>query len=657
MTKWYLTQKKADFDEIGRKFNISPILARLIRNRDIIEDEDIHKYLYGTIEEMYDSFLLKGMDETVKIIAEKINTQASIRIIGDYDVDGICATHILLKGFRELISHSSGNSTIPNQGAKVDTVIPHRMKDGFGLNESLILEAHEAGIDTIITCDNGISAINPVKTAKELGMTIIITDHHDVPKVEKQGDGSLASCYWKQENRPPAFPPADAIVDPWLPECPYPYKNICGAMVALKVIEALFSYLKQTIPEALHEELRCFAAMATVCDVMELRDENRILVKYALKHIHKCQNIGLRALIEVCGIDAKKISIYHIGFIIGPCFNASGRLDTAERVLELLNTTDYQDAICIAGELKELNESRKEMTQKGVETAIKMVEEMFYKGEKLLHKCEEMFHTGEKMFHEGNETQLECEELLSRKPAPTLDSVLVLYLPDCHESLAGIIAGRIRERYFRPTFILTDSETQGELKGSGRSIETYHMYDELCKCSELFIKFGGHKQAAGLSIPSENFEKFREALNKNTTLNEDDFIEKINIDIALPLSYVDAKLINEFYLLEPFGIANPKPVFAQRDVTFIHGRIMGKTGRAAKYNVVDSEGKRHEILHFGDIDAFDKFLCNKFSPEQKEQLYKGYNNDSPIKISITYYPDMVTYRGVEDIRIVMKHYS
>jgi len=603
MANWYITTKKADFDEIGRKFNISPILARLIRNRDIIEDEDIHKYLYGTVDVMYDPFLLKGMDDTVKIIVEKISTQASIRIIGDYDVDGICASHILLKGLRELIKRSADNSINAAPGVKVDTVIPHRMKDGFGLNESLILEAYEAGIDTIITCDNGISAINPVKTAKDLGMTIFITDHHDVPKVER-------GLYH--------LPPADAIVDPWLPECPYPYKNICGGMVALKVIEALFSYLGQTIPEALHVELRCFAAMATVCDVMELRDENRVLVKYALKHIHKCQNIGLRALIEVCGIDAKKISPYHIGFIIGPCFNASGRLDTAERVLELLNTTDYRDAINIAGELKELNESRKEMTQKGVEAAVKMVEEMF---------------------------------------VSVLDSVLVLYLPDCHESLAGIIAGRIRERYYRPTFILTDSETQGELKGSGRSIETYHMYDELCKCSELFLKFGGHKQAAGLSMPLENFERFRQALNENTTLNEEDFIEKINIDIALPLSYVTPKLIKEFNLLEPFGIANPKPIFAQKDITFIHGRIMGKTGRAAKYKVVDSEGGRHEILHFGDIDAFDRFLCDKFSAEQKDQLYKGYNNnESPIKINITYYPDMVTYKGNEDIRIVMQHY-
>ena len=616
MAKWFISAKKADFDEIGRKFSISPILARLIRNRDITSDEDIRKYLYGTVDEMYDPYLLKGMKETVNILATKLSESASIRIIGDYDADGIAAATILLKGLNNL-------------GGNVDAVIPHRVKDGYGLNENLVTEAKEAGIDTIITCDNGISAVEQIKLAKEMGMTVIITDHHEVSfEIDETG----LRLYH--------LPPADAIVDPWQVDCPYPYKQICGAMVALKVIEALFDHLGKPIPEVLHEELRCLAAIATVCDVMELCDENRILVKYALKHLHKCENVGLRALFEVTGVGnrpdgtlSRNISPYHIGFIIGPNLNATGRLDTAARALELLKTTDYREAVNIAGELKSLNESRKEMTQQGVEAAIAMVEEMS-------QECEAFLPTG----------------ALARQ-FYRMDSVLVLYMPDIHESIAGIIAGRVRERYHRPTFILTLSE--GEVKGSGRSIETYHMYDEMCKCRELFTKFGGHKQAAGFSMPVENIDKFRISLNQNSTLGADDFVEKVNIDIAMPLSYITPCLIDELNLLEPFGIANPKPVFAQKDITFLKGWVMGKSGRAARYKVCDVEGKKHDILYFGDIEAFDRFLCEKFSPEVKDDVYRGFSlkQNPPAVINITYYPDMVTYNGKEDIRIVMQHYT
>ena len=593
-SNWFITAKKADFDEIARNFHISPILARLIRNRDVIGNEEIRKFLQGTIDELHDPFLLMGMDEAVSVLAEKIKTSAFIRVIGDYDADGICAATILIKGFLAL-------------GGKADTVIPHRVKDGYGLNESLIMAAHEAGVDTIVTCDNGIAAYEPIKMAKEMGMTVIVTDHHEVPE---------------------ALPPADAIVDPKQPGCGYPFKDICGGMVALKVVESLYMSLcpQAGIPEALHEELRCLAAIATVCDVLELRDENRILVKYGLEHLRNCENSGLRALIAVCGIDDKQLSPYHIGFIIGPCINATGRLDTAERAVALLNEGNYREAVTIAEELKALNESRKEMTAKGVEAAIAVVEKMFHGGKDLL-------------FHGEN----------------SLDKVLVLYLPDCHESLAGIIAGRIRERYHRPAYILTDGED--EIKGSGRSIEAYHMYDELCKCKDLFTKFGGHKQAAGFSMGRENIELFRQMLNENTSLTEEDFIEKVSIDIAMPLSYVTTELIHEFERLAPFGIANPKPVFAQRDLTLLSGRVMGKTGRAAKYQVRDDGGKICEVLHFGDIAAFDAFLCEKFSAEQKDLLYKSHLvTDSAMKIDITYYPDMVSYKGKESIRIVMQHY-
>ncbi|MCL2050148.1 MAG: single-stranded-DNA-specific exonuclease RecJ [Lachnospiraceae bacterium] len=581
MTKWFITAKKADFDEIGRKFGISPIIARLIRNRDIIKEEDIRTYLNGTIEEMPDPFLLKGMDKTVTILAQKIHAHAPIRIIGDYDVDGICAAFILYKGLTFL-------------GGNAETAIPHRMKDGYGLNENLILEAIEAGIDTIITCDNGISAIEPIKLAKEKGQTVIVTDHHESSEL----------------------PPADAIVDPWQPGCPYPFKKICGGTVALKVIEALYAHLAAEIPKVLHDELFCFAAIATICDVMELCGENRILVKYGLAHLRKCENLGLKALIEVSAIASEKITPYHIGFILGPCLNATGRLDTAERALNLLMAADYAEAIKLADELKNLNENRKEMTLKGFEASVRAVDET------------------------------------------KLSAVLVLYLKDLHESLAGIVAGRLRERYCRPVFVLTDDALGEGIKGSGRSIPAYDMYQEMCKCKELFTKFGGHKQAAGLSMIPDNIEKFRQALNENAFLCEDDFIEKINIDIAMPLSYVTKELIQEFDFLEPFGNGNPKPLFAQKDITLLNGRVMGKAKRAAKYTISDNDGKKHYLLHFGDIEAFDNFLCEKFSAEQKEALYKGYylNNDSPLKISITYYPDLVSYKGKEEIRIVIKDY-
>lgn len=616
MAKWFVAAKRADFDSIAREFGISPVLARIIRNRDIIKKEDIRKYLSGTADDFYDPFLLKGMKEAVAILEQKIISGASLRVIGDYDVDGICATYILFRGLGEL-------------GGKADTVIPHRRKDGYGLNDNLIAEAAKAGIDTIITCDNGIAAASQIASAKELGMTVIVTDHHEVPFEEKE-NGEKTYC----------LPLADAVVDPKQQECPYPYKNICGGVVAEKVIEALFRKMNRKIPPALLEELRCLAALATVCDVMELADENRILVKYGLSRMKETANMGLRALMEVNGIGDKPLSPYHAGFILGPCLNATGRLDTAERALTLFCTTEYRQAVAIAADLKELNESRKEMTARGVAEAIALVE-------------------------------------AETKEKQGMDKVLVLYLPECHESLAGIVAGRIRERFGRPSFVLTRGEE--EVKGSGRSIDAYHMYDEMSKCKELFLKYGGHKLAAGLSMQEKDIEEFRRRLNDSTLLTEEDFEETVHIDIPLPLSCITKEFIGELDKLEPFGPGNTKPLFAQKNIRLLKGTLMGKNKNAGKYTVADETNHRFEMIYFGNLERFHCFLEEKYSRAQVEKLYAGagageagevfpstkvnpYKSPLSVKeemfmeISMAYYPDLNRYMGRENIQIVMQNY-
>lgn len=597
MAKWVVVTKRADFEGIGRKFAISPVLARLIRNRDIVAEEDIRKYLSGTAEELYDPFLLKDMDRAVSILAEKIASGAAIRVIGDYDADGICATHILIKGITSL-------------GGRADTAIPHRMKDGYGLNDHLIADAAQAGIDTVITCDNGIAAAPPIQAAKALGITVIVTDHHEVP-FEEGEDGK----------RVYVLPAADAVVDPKQEGCPYPCKQICGGVVAVKVVEALFRHMGQAIPAVLQEEIRCLGAFATICDVMELRDENRILVKYGLERMRRSANLGLRALIEVNGIREERLSPYHVGFVLGPCINATGRLDTAERALALLGATDYREAMALAADLKNLNESRKEMTRAMVEEAVHMVAS---------GKQEDQ---GEREYQS--------------------DKVLVLYLPHCHESLAGIVAGRVREHFGKPTFVLTDAEE--EAKGSGRSIEAYDMYAEMCKCKELFIKFGGHKQAAGLSIKKENIGRLRQQLNENAVLTEADFEENIRIDIAMPLSYVSTELIRELDKLAPFGNGNTKPVFAQKQIRLIRGSVMGKNRNVGKYTIADADGRKFEMIYFGDVEAFHEFLAGRYSREAVARLYEG-GALVPMEISIAYYPDINSYQGKENIQIVMRGY-
>ena len=588
MAQWFISAKKADFNKIAKKYNIDPVLARIIRNRDVIEEEEIRKYLKGGRQDLYAPDLLKDMDKAVKLLCRKIKEGESIRVIGDYDADGICSSYILLRGLVAC-------------GGNVDTVIPHRIKDGYGLNDSLIEEAHSDGIDTIITCDNGIAAAPQVAYAKELGMSVIVTDHHEIPYEEDNG------------KRVYILPEADAVVNPKQEECVYPYKNICGGVVAYKVVQSLFASLHPENEMEIIEELLEIAAFATVCDVMELRDENRIIVKCGLQNMQHTRNQGLKALIEVCGLEGKMLSAYHIGFVLGPCINATGRLDTAGRALCLLNSRSRSEAVQIAAELKDLNDSRKEMTLKG---------------------------TGEAM---------ECIEKNDWKE----DKVLVVYLPECHESLAGIIAGRLREKYGRPVFVLTRGEDG--VKGSGRSIEGYHMYEEMTACKEYFTKYGGHKMAAGLSMEEENVESFRRKINEACRLTEEDYEEKVHIDAAMPFSYLTKELIGELELLEPFGVGNRKPVFAQKNVHIINARVMGKNQNVGKYRIHDEEGGSYEMVYFGDLERFHEFLAVQAGKGNVMRMLEGAAVD--ITISMTYYPSINSYAGRESIQIILQNYK
>lgn len=571
MEKWFLTRKGADFQGISQRFHISPILARLIRNRDIVGDEAIDLYLNGTIAELYDGILMKDMDVAVSILQEKIREGKDIRIIGDYDIDGINATYILLRGLREL-------------GARVSTDIPDRMKDGYGLNQNLIDRAVEDDVDTIITCDNGIAAKEEIAYAKRLGMTVIVTDHHEIP-YEETAEGIRYQ-----------LPAADAVVDPKRHDCEYPFSNLCGAAVAYKLVETLFNVEGRDVEDI--DDLMENVAIATVGDVMDLVGENRIFVKQGLEMLKRTSNKGLKALIECTQIPVERLSAYHIGFVLGPCLNASGRLDTAKRALELLNAETKKDAEILAGDLKALNDSRKDMTAQAVEEAIELVE------------------------------QTEIGK----------DRVLVIYLPKCHESLAGIVAGRIREKYYKPVFVLTDAEDG--VKGSGRSIESYHMYEEMNRCKELFLKFGGHKLAAGLSLTRENVEVFRKRMNENCRLTEDDLCEKVSIDMQLPFAYVNEALVNELECLEPFGKGNPKPVFAEREVMVHQMKILGKNQNVLKMIVSDAQGTKIEGLYFGEIKACMDRISQKNG-----------------KIHVTYYPDINEYMGRKTPQIIIQNYQ
>ena len=562
--------KRADFKGIGERFGIDQVTARIIRNRDVIGEKAIEKYLHGSRKDFYSPWLLKDMEKAVAILQEKIENRNRIRIIGDYDIDGVMSTYILLESLRGL-------------GCDVDMMIPNRITDGYGINEHLIEQAWQEGRDTIITCDNGIAAVTQIRKAKDLGMTVIVTDHHEVPFEDLEG------------GRKEILPPADAIVNPKQKACSYPFAGLCGAVVAMKVMEALYEKMAPEVD--LVDKMLPFAGIATIGDVMDLQDENRILVKEGLQRLHHTTNLGLQELIQVNNLEPENISPYHIGFILGPCLNASGRLDTAKRALQLLLADSREEAAVLAGDLKNLNESRKEMTAQGLEKAIEQVE---------------------------STSMLE-------------DTVLVVFLPECHESLAGIIAGRLRERYHKPSFVLTRGE-EG-VKGSGRSIESYSMYEKLCECKEYLTKFGGHPMAAGLSLEEENVERFRRKLNEQSGLTEEDLVEKVTIDVPMPIHYIRKDLVQELSLLEPFGKGNEKPLFAQKNLWISQMRVFGKNRNVVKMRLTDENGYPMDGVYFGNGD--------EFAEEGRGKR----------KISIVYYPDINMYQGRESLQVIIRHYQ
>ena len=562
MAKWVEIRKGADFWAIGEKYGISPFTARLIRNKDIVGDQEIEEYLHGTLEDLHPASLMKGIPEAVDLLEQKIGENAYIRIIGDYDIDGVCATYILLRGFRAA-------------GARVDTDIPDRMKDGYGLNRELVKRAYDAGVDTIVTCDNGIAAVQEIAYARELGMTVIVTDHHEV-----------------QEE----LPSAQVIVNPRQADCPYPFKKLCGAAVAWKLVGAFWQQMGLPLDD-LYDELLMFAGFATVGDVMDLTGENRILVREGLKRLQKTTHPGMSALIEANELARDTLSAFHIGFVLGPCINASGRLATAKRALALLDTKDQALAIERAAELKELNDERKELTEQGLAQAVDLIEH---------------------------------SDLME-------DRVLVVYLPDCHESLAGIIAGRIRERYYRPVFVLTRAEDG--VKGSGRSIETYSMFEEMSKCKELYTRYGGHPMAAGVSMPEEHVELFRRRLNELCTLSKEDLTEVVHIDMALPFSCVSEQVVKELSLLEPFGKANTKPVFAARNVRVLESRVLGKNQNVLRMKLMDESGMTLEGIYFNNC------MQEVIADLQKKPTFH-----------ILYYPEINEFRGKRTLQLRVQGY-
>lgn len=586
MERWFIAAKKADFNKIGNKFGIDPVIARLIRNRDHITEYEIDNYLNGSLENLYSPWKLKDMDKAVKILQEKISEKKKIRIISDYDVDGVISNYVLSVGLKRC-------------GADVDFKIPNRIVDGYGINENLILEAKEAGIDTIVTCDNGIAAIEQIAYAKELKMTVIVTDHHDIPFVEEDGQKKYITSK------------ADAIINPKQIECEYPFSLLCGAAVAYKLIEACYEMYQ--IPKEEITKMIGYVAIATVCDVVDLVDENRIIAKEGLKLLNRTENIGLQELLVANSLEDKSLSSYHLGFVIGPCINASGRLESAKLAVDLLLCEDREKASRMAKNLKQLNDERKKMTEEGVDRAIELVETTSIKE----------------------------------------DFVFVIYLENCHESLAGIIAGRVREKYNKPVLVITKSE-EG-LKGSGRSIEAYNMFEEITKCKHLLTKFGGHPMAAGLSLPTENLEEFRKLLNKNTTLTKEDIVKKIVIDVPMPIDYVSEDLVEQLNLLEPFGKANQKPLFAEKNLKFLSARVLGKNRKILKYIVENERGCQMEALFFGDIEEIREAMIDKFGVKQVEYLYQGRKNN--ITMSLTYYPSINEFRGVKTLQIMIQNYQ
>ena len=585
MQQWVVTSKRADFKEIGSRFGIDQVTARIIRNRDVVGEDAIEQYLHGTLTDLADAHRMKDAVQLVEILIRKMQEKKKIRIIGDYDIDGVMSSYILYRALTRC-------------KADVDVAIPNRITDGYGLNLHLIEDAIEAGVDTIVTCDNGIAAIEEIAYAKKKGITVLVTDHHEIPYEEIDGEKHYLQSA------------ADAIVNPHQQECDYPYKDLCGAGVAWNVIRIL--YEKMQLKEEEAYELLEFVGFATVGDVMPLTGENRILVREGLKRIHHTKNTGMKALIAQCGLMPEQIESYHLGFVLGPCINAAGRLDTAKRALVLFQTQDACVAVQLANELVVLNEERKTMTADGVQKAKQLCEENGYEK----------------------------------------DPVLVIFLPEVHESIAGIIAGRIREHFGRPTFVLTRGE-EG-IKGSGRSVEGYSMYEEMCRCSSLFTKFGGHPMAAGLSLPEENIDVFREQMNRNCPLTVEQLQPKVHIDVPMPVDYVTNALVEEFHILAPFGKDNPKPVFADRNLRISRMWVVGKNQNVLRLSLVSEQGMPASGIYFGDIAAFEDYLAEQFGAEELEKARRGREN--AIRISAVYYPKINRYRDSESLQFEIQYY-
>ncbi len=584
MAQWKLIRNGADYEALSKEYGIDPVVLRIMRNRGITEAGQMEEYLNGDIKVCDETTGFSQMEKAIAHLEELKDTQKKIRIIGDYDIDGVCSTAILYKGLTAF-------------GLQADYAIPHRVLDGYGINVSLVEKAGEDGIDTIITCDNGITAFEALERAAELGIHVIVTDHHDIRKEAVS------------EDEADKLPNALAIINPKTADSSYPFKEICGAYVAYKLISKLLRLSEED--SSLHEELLVLAAFATVGDVMPLTGENRTLVKYGLSHIRGCANTGLKALIRRTNLGDKDIKAYHIGFVLGPCLNAKGRLESAEQSLELLLCNEPERAENMALELVQTNEERKTLTDLGVSKAIELVEKQY-----------------------------------------SSDKVIVVYLEDCHESIAGIIAGRVREAFYRPVWILTEGN-EG-LKGSGRSIDAYDMHKGLCECEELLTKFGGHKLAAGVSLPKENLEAFRKTLNDNASLTAEDLTEIVKIDVDLPFGYANEAFLADLELLEPFGKDNEKPVFAQANVTFLRGRIFGSRNNVVAFKVKGNDGRFYELKYFGDIPAFNRYLDEKFGEGSAASLYAG---EGIFKLAVIYYPDLNTYHGKTEVQLIMKDYS
>ena len=580
--KWIVESKKADFEGLARRFSISPVLARIIRNRNVVGEEAMERFLHGTLKDIPDALLFRDMDRAADLLQEKIRQKAKVRILGDYDIDGVCSTYILLEGLSRL-------------GLSCDYDIPDRIADGYGMNRRMVEDALRDGADTLVTCDNGIAAAEPIRLAKENGLTVIVTDHHEIPKTETGED---------------LLPPADAVVDGKRKDCLYPFKEVCGAVTALRLVQVL--YEREGIPASEWLSFLDFAALATVGDVMPLLEENRIYVKEGLKRMAHPENLGLSCLIEANHLDPGSLKAYHLGFVIGPCLNAGGRLLTAKLALELFREKDREKAMQLALQLKSLNDERKGMTLKGVEDA---------------------------------ETKL-AEEKREEDP------VLVVHLPSCHESLAGIIAGRLRERYNRPAFVLTG---EGDMvKGSGRSIPAYSMYDKMCECRELLEKFGGHPLAAGLSLKREKIDAFRSALNERSGLTEADFIPQVRIDVPMPIDYISEELIRQFSLLEPCGVGNPKPLFAEAHFHLVRVSVIGKNHNVLRMIVRNEKGCRMDAVCFEDPEEFRRFIREEFGSYQEECLFRGEPNH--VDLALAYYPEVNEYMGRRSLQIVVSHY-